>query len=113
MPGALPPTSDYTYAVDFFIHQVVEKENGIDVKFFDASGASQVLFWEENFVGFQWILACLLGTLMMFEILGSRYLMAISSKLSTFRTVGRLKPGGCRGFGLGITAESSRWWHNC
>ena len=53
MPGALPPTSDYTYAIDLFIHQGVLKENGMNVKFFDQTGeASDVLFWEENFLGF-------------------------------------------------------------
>ena len=53
MPGALPPTSDYTYAIDLFIHQGVLKENGIDVKFFNQAGEeSDVLFWEENFLGF-------------------------------------------------------------
>ncbi|MBT6488733.1 MAG: hypothetical protein HOK97_03160, partial [Deltaproteobacteria bacterium] len=53
MPGALPPTSDYTYAIDLFIHQGVLKEDGVDVKFFDqAGGESDVLFWEENFLGF-------------------------------------------------------------
>ena len=52
MPGALPPTSDYTYAIDLFIHQGVLKENGIDVKFFNQAGEESDVLWEENFLGF-------------------------------------------------------------
>lgn len=52
MPGALPPNTGYTYAVDLFVHQGIEKKDGIDVQFVDdADQPAPVFFYGENFLG--------------------------------------------------------------